>query len=220
MAPATAGDPMTGLKWTRKTTVKVSEELRKLDIEVGPRTVARLLDDLNYRLRVNHKKLSRGSARTRTQRNLQFLYIESMRQSFTSRGLPVISVDTKRITTSAATPASSLPHTESSTPSPTAATSSSEPPTTHRPSRPTASRAGGRRMAAPTTQRPTRCSSSLTLAAANGSRCRAWKHGLATKLCQPNGLQATVCHYPPGASKWNHCLGILLYGLSPALLRS
>jgi len=37
----------------------------------------------------------------------------------------------------------------------------------------------------------------------NGSRCRAWKHNLATKLCKPNGLRVTVCHYPPGASKWN-----------------
>jgi len=80
MLPATAGDPITGLKWTRKTTVKLSDELRKLDTQVGARTVARLLEGLKYRLRVNHKKLSRGSAWTRSQRNQQFLYIEDMRR--------------------------------------------------------------------------------------------------------------------------------------------
>ena len=48
---------MTGLKWTRKTTHKVSTELKRAGIDVCPRTVARLLTDLDYRLRVNHKKL-------------------------------------------------------------------------------------------------------------------------------------------------------------------
>jgi len=96
MLPATAGDPITGLKWTRKTTAKLSKELRKLDIEVGPRTIARILNNLKYRLRVNHKKLSRGSTATRSQRDLQFHYIENLRQSFTKKELPVISVDTKK----------------------------------------------------------------------------------------------------------------------------
>ena len=39
----TAGDPMTGLKWTRKTPAKVAAELRKAGIEVGAKTVVRLL---------------------------------------------------------------------------------------------------------------------------------------------------------------------------------
>lgn len=37
----------------------------------------------------------------------------------------------------------------------------------------------------------------------NGSQRRAWKYGLQTKLCNAFGLTVTVCHYPPGASKWN-----------------
>src|SRR2546425_596764 len=41
MMPARAGDPMTGLKWTRKTTDKVSQELQRLGITVSARTVAR-----------------------------------------------------------------------------------------------------------------------------------------------------------------------------------
>ncbi len=30
-----------------------------------------------------------------------------------------------------------------------------------------------------------------------------WKYGLQTKLCDTFGLSVTVCHYPPGTSKWN-----------------
>ena len=36
----------------------------------------------------------------------------------------------------------------------------------------------------------------------NGWRNRAWKAGLA-ELAQETGLQITVCHFPPGTSKWN-----------------
>jgi Rhodopirellula transposase DDE domain len=36
----------------------------------------------------------------------------------------------------------------------------------------------------------------------NGWRNRAWKAGLA-RLAQDTGLQVTVCHFPPGTSKWN-----------------
>ena len=39
----TAGDPITGLKWTRKTTQKIAAELNSIDISVSPNTVARLL---------------------------------------------------------------------------------------------------------------------------------------------------------------------------------
>lgn len=225
MLSATAGDPITGLKWTRKTTVKVSQELRKLDIEAGPRTIARLLDGLEYRLRVNHKKLSRGSARTRDVRNQQFLVIEGMLQSFARRGLPVVSVDTKKkeligcfknpgaVWARASTlvndhdfrgdashiaspygvfdPVANRGHifvgTSHDTPGFAADCLSRWWKTDGRIHYPKAEKL-------------------LILAdngGSNGSRCRAWKHGLMTKLCVPNGLEVTVCHYPSGASKWN-----------------
>jgi hypothetical protein len=38
---------------------------------------------------------------------------------------------------------------------------------------------------------------------ANSPRCKVWKCDLQTKLCNTYGLRVTVCHYPPGASKWN-----------------
>lgn len=53
----TAGDPMNGLKWTRKTTQRLADELKILGIKnVNRTTVGRLLKDLDYSLKVNHKK--------------------------------------------------------------------------------------------------------------------------------------------------------------------
>jgi Rhodopirellula transposase DDE domain len=225
MLPATAGDPISGLKWTRKTTLKVAEELGKLAITVSARTVARLLEGLKFRLRVNHKKLSHGTAATRSQRNRQFQYIEAMRQSFAKRRLPVISVDTKKkelvgcfrnagaVWVKSATPTND--HDFRSQASHIASPYGVFDPLANR----------GHLFVGTSYDTPafaTDCISRwwntngyahypkanklLILAdsgGSNGSRCRAWKHGLMTKLCIPHGLQVTVCHYPPGASKWN-----------------
>ena len=56
-----AGDPMGGLRWTHRTTEKISRELRSLKIEVSPRTVSRLLRQMGFSLRVNHRKICRGT---------------------------------------------------------------------------------------------------------------------------------------------------------------
>jgi len=93
MRHETAGDPMSGLKWTRKTTAKIAEALNQLDVSVSPKTVARLLKKMNYSLRVNHKKRSFGSSPDRDE---QFRYLNHLRGWFTGRGEPVISVDTKK----------------------------------------------------------------------------------------------------------------------------
>ena len=95
----TAGDPISGLKWTRKTTEKIADELARLDIWVSARTVAKLLKELKYSLRVNQKKIAwhRGKSRAeRRKRNRQFLHIASQRKLFARKGFPIISVDTKK----------------------------------------------------------------------------------------------------------------------------
>ena len=61
----TAGDPMTGLKWTRRTAKKIAQELTTLGIEVSRGTIARLLKAMDFSLRVNHKKISSGSSEDR-----------------------------------------------------------------------------------------------------------------------------------------------------------
>jgi hypothetical protein len=91
----TAGDPMgSGLKWTRKTTRKISRELGCAGITVSPNTVGRLLQELRYGLRVNHKKHALHASHP--DRNRQFDYIATTRRSFQRRALPSISVDTKK----------------------------------------------------------------------------------------------------------------------------
>ena len=93
MRHETAGDPMSGLKWTRKTTAKIAEALNRFEVRVSPKTVSRLLKAMDYSLRVNHKKRSFGSSPDRDE---QFRYLNHLRGWFTGRGEPVISVDTKK----------------------------------------------------------------------------------------------------------------------------
>ena len=93
MAHETAGDPVTGLKWTRRTTAKVAAELHRLGIDVCPRTVARLLKAMGFSLRVNHKKLAGAS---HPDRNDQFERITALRKRCAAENIPVISVDTKK----------------------------------------------------------------------------------------------------------------------------
>jgi transposase len=90
----TAGDPITGLKWTRKTTQKLAKELKALGIkEINRTSVGRLLKDLGYSLKVNHKKKALGAKNTpeaRVQRNQQFEYINLLRAQFADEGNPII----------------------------------------------------------------------------------------------------------------------------------
>lgn len=95
----TAGDPKTGLKWTRKATRKVARALQHEGIIVSAKSVARILKKMGYSLRANRKKLAlsgNGSKRERKQRDLQFRHIGSTRDHFARRGEPIISVDTKK----------------------------------------------------------------------------------------------------------------------------
>src|SRR5205807_8836725 len=55
---ATAGDPMSGLKWTHKSTRKLSRALRRLGFAIGPDSVARLLREHDFSLRTNRKRLA------------------------------------------------------------------------------------------------------------------------------------------------------------------
>jgi len=90
---ATAGDPVTGLKWTRKTSVKISRELKRRGYRVGADTVRRLLRGLGYRLRSNRKRLNKKHDPERDQ---QMRYLIRQRRVFQKAGFPVISVDAKQ----------------------------------------------------------------------------------------------------------------------------
>jgi hypothetical protein len=90
---ATAGDPMTGLKWTRKTLRRLSEGLRKKGLRVGYTSVRRLLKEQHYALRVNRKRLTKDHTPCRDR---QMRYIVRIRRAFHKAGKPVISVDAKK----------------------------------------------------------------------------------------------------------------------------
>lgn len=89
----TAGDPMSSWRWTHKTTIKIAGQLHRLGIQVGARTVARLLGKLRFSLRGNRKNISSGS---RSGRDQQFGRIARLRKHFCRQGDPIISVDAKK----------------------------------------------------------------------------------------------------------------------------
>jgi hypothetical protein len=93
LADATAGDPITGLKWTRKTLRQLSRELRRKRIRVSRMTVRRLLRKRDYTLRVNRKRLTKDR---NPNRDRQMRYIARTQKAFQKAGFPVISVDTKK----------------------------------------------------------------------------------------------------------------------------
>ena len=90
---ATAGDPIRGTKWTRKTLRKLVEELRGKKFKVGRETVRRLLKRLGYALRHNRKERSK---RQDADRDQQMRYLARKRRAFLKAKKPVISVDTKK----------------------------------------------------------------------------------------------------------------------------
>lgn len=218
----TAGDPISGLKWTHKTTLKISRELAKLDLVVSANTVARLLKGLKFSLRVNHKKLA---GKSNPYRNQQFDYIHRTRRRFERLALPVVSIDTKKKemvghfknpgTTWEREPVLVRDHDFKTDACGTAipwglydtvanrghlfiGTSHDTPAFAVTALAQWWTRIGRRRY--PQAQRL------LILAdggGSNGPRNRAWKHQMQIRFCNRFGLKVTVCHYPPGTSKWN-----------------
>jgi hypothetical protein len=91
--PATRGDPESPLRWTCKSVRILAEELRREGHAVSYQTVAELLHEMDYSLQANQKKLE-GSQHA--DRNQQFEYINRKAQRYLKQGEPVISVDTKK----------------------------------------------------------------------------------------------------------------------------
>jgi len=222
MQPETAGDPMTGLKWTRKTTDKISKALRRHGIAVGRSTVSRLLKQMDFRLRVNHKKRSTAAPKDRDR---QFRIIRKRRNRFARSNDPILSIDCKKkelvgnfknagaawkqkATETLATDFRSdaegfavpygLYDTEANRGHVVVGTCR-ETPTFAVDCVATWWKTEGIKRY-PNSRRL------LILADGGGgnrSTCHVWHAGLQKELCDRYGLTITVSHYPPGASKWN-----------------
>lgn len=91
--PVTRGDPESPLRWTCKSTRRLAEELCRLSHPVCPRKVAHLLCGAGYSLQANRKTREGDS---HPDRNAQFEYINAQVKKFQRSGQPVVSVDTKK----------------------------------------------------------------------------------------------------------------------------
>jgi transposase len=91
--PTTRGDPTAPLLWTAKSLRNLAAGLRELGHRIGHNVVADLLRDLGYSLQAN-RKTREGT--NHPDRNAQFEYINrKMKQALAARE-PAISVDTKK----------------------------------------------------------------------------------------------------------------------------
>lgn len=221
--PATRGDPMSPLLWTSKSSRKLAKELQGLGYQISYRTVARMLGAIGFSLQ--------GNSRTREgkqhpDRDAQFKYINKKVLSFQRRKLPVISVDAKKreiignfenrgrewqpkkrpekVRThnfpdkdlGIAIPFGVYDQTQNNgwvsigIDHNTAAFAIAT------------IRAWWLRMGVTTYSSAEEVLITADAGGSNGIRCRLWKKGL-QELADELNLNLTVCHFPPGTSKWN-----------------
>ena len=91
--PVTRGDPESPLRWTCKSLRKLAAELNGMGHRTSQHLVAELLHDLGYSLQANRKTLEGAS---HPDRDAQFGHIAKQVEAFQASGDPVISVDTKK----------------------------------------------------------------------------------------------------------------------------
>ena len=91
--PATRGDPMSPLRWTSKSTAKLSRELKNAGHPISANTVADLLRHSGYSLQSVRKKMEGAS---HEDRDLQFRFINDSVTRFQECGHPVVSIDAKK----------------------------------------------------------------------------------------------------------------------------
>ena len=207
--------------WTGKRLRQITRELRALKIKVSPNTVRRLLDQMGYALHANCKSLGVSCQ----QRDEQFGYIARQKKRFLNRGLPIISVDSKKKELVGnfknagqvwSQKALAVNDHDFRSQAEGLATpygiydlvgnrgwvfvgTSHDTPDFAAENLAQWWQKSGRRNYPDASQL-------LVLAdsgGSNGARVRAWKFFLQQQLVDPFQLPVTVCHYPTGASKWN-----------------
>lgn len=223
VAPDTAGDPMNGQKWVRGSLRSLSARLTEAAHPVSPPTVGRLLRSLDYALHVNAKKIEASA--THPDRAAQFDHITEQRQAFTDAGAPIVSVDTKKKelignfknagrTWRQEAEAVNVHDFRSQGMGRAVPYGIYDAVHNHGmvyvgSSGDTAQFAVEALVQWWQTRGQTafpQASQLLILAdggGSNGCRNRLWKQQLQERLCDELGLTVTVCHYPPGCSKWN-----------------
>jgi transposase len=220
----TGGDPMREQKWVRSSVNKLTRRLKAQGFNVGHSTVWRLLKRLGFSMKTNIRK-RRGNKPDSPERDGQFKYIASKKKEFIAVGLPVISVDTKKkeligaFRNSGRTWCRQAPEVNEHD-FPGTAECRAVPFGLYDPTRNEgyvvvgvsydtsafAVNAIARWWEEEGSTAYPGADRLLILAdcgGTNGYRSKAWKLNLQDKVCDRYGLMVTVCHYPPGCSKYN-----------------
>jgi len=223
MEDNTAGDPMGPLKWTSKSTAQIAQELTKRGHAISDESVRRKLHEQDYTLQANRKNKDVTPSQ---ERDAQFRYINRVAKKFLNNEEPIISVDTKkkelvgnfknngRIWRKKGKPEEvnlhDFPDLGKGKAVPYGAydvtlnkgfvnvgISSDTSEFAVESIRQWWKQLG--RMHYSEAKELLICADS---GGSNGSRNRGWKFFL-HKFAKENKLRITVCHYPPGTSKWN-----------------
>jgi DNA-binding transcriptional ArsR family regulator len=221
--PETRGDPESALLYTLKSTRQLAAELQAQGYEVSHEMVAQLLRRLRYSLQAN-AKTREGSSHV--DRDAQFRYINDQVAAFSANGDPVISVDAKKkeLVGNYKNPGREWqpvgePEEVNVYDFPGKAVGKAIPYGVYdvQANEGWVSVGGDHDTAAFAVEtvrrwyrsvgKPTYPDASRLLICADGggsnaSRSRLWKTELAGLVAE-TGLEVTVCHLPPGTSKWN-----------------
>ena len=221
--PETRGNPMSLLRWTSKSTAKLAAELVRQGFSITDDTVGRILKSLGYSLQAPAKEKEGAS---HPDRDAQFAYLNQQAAAFVEAAQPVISVDTKKKELVGEFSNKGREYQPTGDPervsvhdfidkelgravpygiydlvndegwvsvgdSADTATFAVE-----------AIRRWWNEMGRVRFPEATQLLITADGGGSNGHRVRLWKLELA-KLAKETGLDITVCHYPPGTSKWN-----------------
>ena len=221
--PTASGDPDSPLRWTSKSVRRLAKELRAQGHEVSHTLVAELLQASGYSLQGNRKT---REGPQHPDRDAQFRYIFDQVRRFQKRKQPAISVDTKKKELVGDFKNAGREWRPKGTPEPVRVHDFLIPEQgkaipygvydLHRNEgwvsvgidHDTASlavnaiRSWWKRMGRPAYAGATSLLITADAGGSNGPRLRLWKWEL-QQFANRTGLPITVCHFPPGTSKWN-----------------
>jgi len=221
--PTAAGDPDSPLRWTTKSVRRLQMELEAMGHAVSHRVVAEILHRLDYSLQANRKTLEGTS---HPDRDAQFRYIHEQVRQFQKNAHPAISVDTKKKELVGDFKNSGRQWRPKGNPEPVRVHDFLIPEqgkaipygvydlqrnegwvtvgVDHDTGRfaVNAIRRWWKVMGRPAYGSPTALLITADAGGSNGSRLRLWKWEI-QKFASRTGLSITVCHFPPGTSKWN-----------------
>ncbi len=221
--PVTRGDPESPLRWTCKSVRQLSVALQNQGHVIGRQKVADLLANMGYSLQAN-QKTREGSSHP--DRDKQFAYINDKVVDFQARGQPVVSVDTKKKELIGdfknqgqewqpkghpeQVRVHDFPDEQAGKVNPYGVydQTNNEGWVSVGTDNDTAEFAGESirrwwyKMGSERYPKATELLVTADCGGSNGYRIRLWKVSLQS-LANDTGLRISVCHFPPGTSKWN-----------------